>query len=247
MIKFVVRYSAVVVLLLPFMAGANCLIPGYKATYDLNAGGASGTLVQSLQVTDNHQYILSNITKAHVLFFSDSITEISQGLIRGKSIVPMQYNVVDTHENQPFSVRFNWQQKMATTTYNHKTATLRNLPANTEDNLSYQLAMSRDLSAKGYHKMFNFPVVALDANKQPVIKNIIYSAPHQQMLQTPLGNLQTYRLINQDSHEGSVTTLWLAPKYHNVIVKSQTQKAGEVKATLILKAYQKDSSCVIEG
>jgi hypothetical protein len=54
MIKFVVRYSAVVVLLLPFMAGAKCLIPGYKATYDLNAGGASGTLVQSLQLADNH-------------------------------------------------------------------------------------------------------------------------------------------------------------------------------------------------
>ena len=238
--------SVVATLLTPLMAQAACVIPSYQATYDLNAGGASGTLVQSLAVNNDHQYTLTNTTKAHVLFFSDTITETSQGLIRGKSIVPMHYHVVDTHEDKPFSVSFDWEKKTATASYSNKVVTLHSLPANAEDNVSYQLAMKRDL-ANGYNKMFNFPVVALDANKQPVIKRIIYSAPHEEMLQTPLGKLKTYRVVSQDSKTNTVTTLWFAPKLDYAAVKSLTTKDGDVKATLTLKSYKADGACVIEG
>ena len=244
--KSVLCYSVAAALLGPMVVHANCLIPSYTATYDLNAGGANCTLVQSLQVTSDHQYTLTNVTKAHVLFFSDTVTEQSKGLIRGKSIVPLHYNVVDTHKDQPFSVSFDWQQKSATTTYSNKTMTLRELAGDTEDNVSYQLAMKRDL-ADGYHKMFNFPVIALDANKQPIVKNIIYSAPHEVMLKTPLGDLKTYRVMTQDKTAGTVTTLWFAPKYDYAAVKSLTTKNGDTKATLILKAYQPGSACAISG
>jgi len=117
------------------------------------------------------------------------------------------------HENKSPLVNVNCQHKIAFTTNSNETVILRNLSSDTADNLSYQLAMSRDLS-EGDHKIFDLPVDALDINKQPMIKNIMYSAPHKAELPAALGNLQTYHVMNQDDKEWAVTTLCLAPKYH---------------------------------
>ena len=233
-------------LLAPSVAFASCIIPAYQATYDVSAGGASGSLVQTLS-EHSGGYLFNSITKAHILFFSDTITETSSGDVKAGHIRPLQYKVIDTHENQPFTANFNWQQRSVYTRYAKQHVTLRQLSPQTQDGLSYQLVM-RQLLSQGYNKMFHFPVPSLSSDKQVELKSVIFSTPHQEALKTPLGTLQTISVISHEPSQKKTLEYWFAPKFNYLLVQSKAVQGGDTKAMITIRSYKRSNNeCVVAG
>ena len=146
-----------------------------------------------------------------------SITETSDFTWKGK-VVPDKYSYVRTGmgKNRDYELQFDWQNKLVTNLQNHFALPLDSAQQ-IQDNLSYQVQLRQDLIA-GKN---NF-VYAITNGKK--IHNYRFELAGEEVLDTPLGNVNTVKIKRIQTSDNRETYAWFAKDFQYLLVRLQQEE-----------------------
>lgn len=207
------------------------VFPNYTATYQIQDNGHHlGTIVQQYQQQQNH-YRFNSITHTKILFFSDILTESSEGAVTSTGFEPGAYHLGDSRKGSLERVTFNWQSKLLNSILRGDRKFLQTQDG-MQDNLSYQLQLRYALLNQ--QLPLNFTVVSNNTIHHYQFKIINQDAK----LKTPLGLLDTIQVQSPLDGQTYGVMYWFATKYNDVLVQSMSLKNGNPEAIATISDYQ---------
>ena len=158
-----------------------------------------------------------------------SITETSDFTWNGK-VVPNNYSYVRTGmgKNRDYELQFDWQNKLVTNLQNHFALPLDSAQQ-IQDNLSYQIQLRQDLIA-GKN---NF-VYAITNGKK--IHNYRFETAGEEVLDTPLGKVNTVKIKRIQTNDNRETYAWFAKDFQYLLVRLQQEENDSTYTINITKA-----------
>lgn len=196
----------------------------------INAGSARLSLTQ---VDDLWTYTLSTKPRGILkLAGKGKILETStikfDALDDGLQMQPQSYVYrQDDERRRAVDANFDWQQKSIKHTYRGNTVD-EAFKGPLYDRLSVTLLIMNALR----HEFEQTELQVFDTGR---IKTVAFSNDGTEVLKTPLGNIETIRILNRNAAGGSrETTTWFAPSLDYVPVKIEHRKRGELVARLTL-------------
>lgn len=195
----------------PALCFSQPTIKSYKATYQVQTHGlVVGTITHELKFNPPH-YQLTITSKSQIPLLALNGTETSSGLWESNYPIPLSYRYdYDYRDKTKFKiVHFDWQKKLATLTPGNMTIELE---PQTQDKLSYQLALSYDLQKP--NAQLRYRLIENTKTKSYQFKVIEHKTLH-----TALGKFDT--ILVERKGKTRTTQLWIAPSLHYVIVQAK--------------------------
>jgi len=212
-------------------AGAAGALKAYfPATYRVSKNGFPlGLAERRLEVRSDGTLVFTS--KAHptglaAVFVSDRIIERSLARRIDGHIQPISYSYRQTggkHERQ-WDLHFDWKTRRVTSSHDHIQHVLT---PNTQDLLSFQLALMLDLQAG--KRRFTYPIV-----DKKEMHDYGFKTTGQQMLRTPVGRLKTLKLVHQDVQGEGSFVFWCAVNYGYLPVRIERTDEDGDKVTMEL-------------
>jgi len=203
-------------------------IPDFSANYLIRIEGVqAGELKRELETVDNGLRLFQSQTQAKgvfAFFKPEVVTETSLWSRQNDRILPQAYRYIREggKKDKHMSLDFDWPNKRLYIDDKKKPWSLR-LAQPTLDKLLYQLSLMSDLAAG--KQRFHYMIADGGKLKRYDIQQI-----GQESISTPLGNIDTIKLIRKrDRPKDRQTTLWCAPGLHYLPVKLEhIEKDGTV-------------------
>lgn len=233
----IARFVALTVVLLslgafsPGIAAAPGLPERFSATYVLKKGFIEfGETRRTLKPSAGGRYVFESETVATGMFsfmLRGHITERSTFLLRNGVIQPVEYFYEKIGGKKPRTARilFDWKEKTIVNSVGDKPWSME-LEPGTLDNLIYQLSLMGDIS-KGQRE-YSYRIA--DGGKIKIYKAIV---EREEDVSTPAGNFRTIKITHEARNRR--TTLWCAPKLHNMPVKIEHIDKDEESYVAVLK------------
>jgi len=206
----------------------------FTADYSLHSMGARiAVMHRSFSALSNGGYLYHSETRAAgllALIRNDIVTESSEWQFDGVEIKPVNYNYRhdgnDTKRN--VEIRFDWQEKMITTTVNGSSWQMR-MKSRTMDKLLYQLAIMRDLSMG--KKDISYSVA--DGGQ---LKNYDFVSLGEERVQTPMGDFQAVKLERFKPGSKRSTVLWCAPELEFLPIRVESVEIDGSTTTAVIES-----------
>lgn len=208
------------------------LPPPFEASYTIFKKGIEVAKMQrSLSRLDNGEYIYrseTNSTGLVSIFYKLHILEESHWRLRDQRLEPMDYSyhrIKKKKESHKKTV-FDWENHQLNSVVNGKQSTLELKPGMT-DKLLYQIDIMRHLEM-GHHPV-SYTVV--DGTK---IKTYSFEYLGEEFLETPIGKLNTVKIIRHKPDEKENLILWCANELNFLPVKVETtDDEGSITTAMI--------------
>lgn len=220
----------------------------FVATYLVTAMGLEGiNVTNSLSLSTNslkqqeYHFKSYSMTVGLLAFRKDETRdEQSKGLLLETQIQPDLYTYLQTRNNKikkNVEIDFDWKNKQVTNRHNHKNShwTMQ-IPDNTVDKLSYQLALMLKLSHKT-DKQFSFKVA--DGGK---IKEYQFEILTEERVFTSVGSFKAVKVKHQRYHKDKTITLWCVPELNYLPVKIIQEETDKPTFISTLISYQEGLS-----
>mgnify|MGYP005991143219 CR=1 FL=1 len=214
-------------------AGTPPPISPFKAIYasEWDAGIAlKGEVERSLSNTPDGQWLFRTYASA----FIASIDEKSTLIFNDLKVVPQKYHYkkVVLGKKREAKLAFNWTSMSVKNDVNDKPWNM-NIPASTQDKLSYQLQMRLDLKA-GKKGPFHYKIA--DGGR---LKEYDFKIIGAEKIQSPFGEFNTIKVeMDRGPKATRRTDIWYAPTLDYTIIKlKQIEGDGKVYA-LKLKSME---------
>lgn len=205
--------------------------------YKAKLYGFNITVTNRLTKTSDNQYEL--------LFKADSmigtITEQSkmQWNPAQQTVSPLHYSYArrGLGKARTAELSFDWPKKTVTNNV-QKTSWQMDIAQKVQDKLSYQVQLQQDL--RNGHKNFAYQIA--DGGR---LKEYKFTTVGEELLDTPLGKVNTIKVKRSRENDERVTYAWLAKDWNYLLVRLQQEEKGEAytiyihKATLNGKAIEK--------
>jgi len=218
---------------LSFSTLAGNLPASVSIAYSMKSGGITAEVNETLKVTQEkgvRSYVLTSEARANgllALLHQGSIVRTSQGAITDRGLQPKRFSD-QRGEKQPAVAIFDWGKKLLT--LQHKGSEQQKLlPDNTQDRLSlfYTFAFSPPVGE----------TVEMHETDGRSLSPIRYAVTGKEMLDTPMGKLETMVLVKQqqkDNQRGR--KIWLATAHHLLPVRIvATEKDGTTMEQMVTK------------
>ena len=222
----------------PWANAADSLpVPPYQARYEVFASGFSiGEAIVTLSAVGSNGYQMSSDVQPNglaALFASGRIQEQASGHIRNGVIRPDQYQRrLDTgRKSKPMQADFDWPAGQITARNDGEAATL-SLSPGIVDPLSLQLMVMGDLKHGQLPNQYR--LVEKIAIKTYQIRNL-----GEEILETPLGLLRTVRINQYTPGKTRMTTLWIAPDQHYLVVRIAQEKNSKEELRMDIRSVQR--------
>ncbi len=211
------------ILLLTFTAGllmmwqwtvaapqAGHRLQSFTAEYRLSRSGIEfGKVEMTLQrlEEDGYRYQAKTIPIGlFALFKKDEITEVSEGHIRGETVIPENYLYNHQRSKKPRRVElsFDWKAGRVTnrTPNSRWTMPIQN---GTQDKFSKQLALMMAMANNSKQVIFS----VADGGR---LKRYQFNIIGRESIRTAAGDFDTIKVARSKERNPSQTTLWLAPE-----------------------------------
>lgn len=185
--------------------------------------------------------VTNRLTKANdgkytLLFKADSMigtiteTSVMSWNAKEQTLSPLKYNYVrrSLGKNRNAELTFDWPNKTVTNNV-QKTSWEMDITQKVQDKLSYQLQMQQDLL--NGHKNFDYQIA--DGGH---LKKYKFTTVGEEMLETPLGKVNTVKIKRSREDNDRVTYAWLAKDWNYLLVRLQQEEKGDVYTIYIHKA-----------
>ncbi len=209
----------------------------YQARYEVYASGLSiGEAVVTLTATGPGTYQMSSDVRPNglvALLASGRIHEQASGEIREGAIRPSQYErLLDTgRKSNHMQLRFDWSAGQVQARYNENQAILPLAPG-VVDPLSLQLVVMGDLQRGRVPGQYSL----VDKTE---IKTYQVRNQGQETLDTPLGTLHTVRINQFTPGKTRMTTFWVAPERHYLLVRITQEKDGKEELRMEIRSVER--------
>jgi hypothetical protein len=221
------------------LAGAADSLPvaPYQARYEVYASGFSvGEAVVTLTATSAGAYRMTSDVRPNglvTLLASGRIHEQVSGEIHEGAIQPRQYErLLDTgRKSDHMQLRFDWSTGQVQSRHNADQATLPLAPG-VMDPLSLQLVVMADLRRGQTPSQYSL----VDRNE---IKTYQIRNQGREVLETPLGKLNTVLISQYTPGKTRMTTFWVAPDLHYLPVRIMQEKKGKEDLRMEIRAVER--------
>lgn len=219
----------------PVQASGESELFAYKARYSIRKGGFKLADVNiQLQRNGNHyRYISDSETTGLVsMFRSDTIHETSELELRDGRVMPKHY-FYERISKKPKKVdlQFNWQAKQVKNTVSGQEWMIDNLPDNTVDKFSVQLATM--LAVQKDNKPLSFHYA-----ENGELKQYLFTVEGKERVDTKLGKYDAIKVKRvRAKKKKRITYSWLAPELGYVLVRMQHVEPNGAKLDLVLEAF----------
>lgn len=191
--------------------------PDFRVGYSLYMSGFKVAKAErrfSLAEDGSYRYRSEASTTGLIaLFRDDRIVEESRGRIDGERIRPefYKYSRTGSKKARDVSVRFDWDRNRVTNLVNGDAWQMKIEPG-ILDKLLYQFMIMRDL------KKDKLPLTYAVADGGKV-KTYHFESLGREVIDTPLGRMETVKLSRSKSNSKRELILWCAPELHYLPVK----------------------------
>lgn len=191
--------------------------PDFKAGYSLYMSGIKVAKVErrfSRSDDGTYRYLSeASVTGLIALFRDDRIVEESRGRINGRTIMPdyYKYSRTGSKKARDVSVHFNWDSNRVTNQVNGDAWQMEVEPG-ILDKLLYQYIIMRDLK----EDKSSLTYTVADGGK---VKIYHFESLGKEVINTPLGKMETIKLSRRKSDSKRELILWCAPDLHYLPVK----------------------------
>jgi hypothetical protein len=230
------RLGAAVMLIVPQAVNAapDAPVPApFAAKFAIEWKGITAGYTQlELTRSSPNAYTYKSRNMARGIFrlaFPDAISQLSSFSIIDGEVRPSAYRADDGSGDAGKSVnlKFDWQARRVTGVSEKKPVDIA-LEPGTQDSLSVQIALMRELAAGRVPKSFWM----IDNDE---IKEYRYVHEGTVTLDTPLGTLETVIYRSERSGSDRVTRLWLAPSLGYLPVRAERSRAGRIDFGLSIR------------
>ena len=210
----------------------------FTGTYTVEWRGlTAGTSTLELVHIGANDYSYRSSNMARGLFklaFPDAITQVSEFSLVNGVVRPSAYRADDgsSDPQRSISLHFDWSLMRVTGTAEGKPVD-QPLKPNTQDGLSVQIELMRELAAGRSPQ--RFWLISKDE-----VNDYEYTREGKATLDTPLGKLDT--VIYRSQHPGSsrVTRLWFAPSLGYLPVRAQQARHDKPEFTLDIRELRRN-------
>ena len=219
------------------LAAAASAPKTFDNQYKAKLYGFNITVTNRLTQTADNQYDL--LFKAESMI--GSITEQSkmQWNPAQQTVSPLHYSYArrGLGKDRTAELSFNWKNKSVTNNV-QKTSWQMDIAQKVQDKLSYQIQMQQDLL--NGQKDFTYQIA--DGGR---LKEYKFMTVGEEILDTPLGKVNTIKVKRSRENDARVTYAWLAKDWNYLLVRLQQEEKGDAytiyihKATLDGKAIEK--------
>jgi hypothetical protein len=196
--------------------------------YKAKLYGFNITVTNRLTKTVDNQYDL--LFKAESII--GSITEQSkmQWNATQQTISPLHYSYArrGLGKDRTAELSFDWKNKSVTNNV-QKTSWQMDIAQKVQDKLSYQIQMQQDL----LNGQKNFTYQIADGGR---LKEYKFMTVGEEILDTPLGKVNTIKVKRSRENDERVTYAWLAKDWNYLLVRLQQEEKGEAYTIYIHKA-----------
>lgn len=196
--------------------------------YKAKLYGFNITVTNRLTKTADNQYEL--LFKADSMI--GSITELSkmQWNPAQQTISPLHYSYArrGLSKDRTAELSFDWKNKTVTNNV-QKTNWQMDIAQKVQDKLSYQVQMQQDLL--NGHKNFAYQIA--DGGR---LKEYKFEIVGEELLDTPLGKVNTIKVKRSRENDERVTYAWLAKNWNYLLVRLQQEEKGDAYTIYIHKA-----------
>ncbi len=222
----------------PLATAADGLpVAPYQAHYEVYASGFSiGEAVVTLTATGAGAYRMTSDVRPNglvALLASGRIREQVSGEIRDGAVRPSQYErLLDTgRKSDHMQLRFDWSAGQVQARNNADQATLPLAPG-VVDPLSLQLVVMADLQRGQVPGQYSL----VDRNE---IKTYQIRNQGREVLETPLGKLNTVLINQYTPGKTRMTTFWVAPDLQYLPVRIMQEKKGKEDLRMEIRAVER--------
>lgn len=206
-------------LALPALGPAADGIPvPFVATYAIFIKGLQmGIMERRFEANGDGSYIYRSDTQPTglaSLFRSDRVQETSVWTLEDGQIRPQRYRYEHRGKRRDrlVTVSFDWREGLIRNEVGGREAWQMEAAPGVMDKLLYQFVLMRDLERGGRDLVYDIA----DGGR---IKNYNISYLGEERLDTPLGSLDTVKLVRERPNNRGRTTFWCAPALHFLPVK----------------------------
>lgn len=200
----------------------------FNNEYKAKLYGFNITVTNRLTKTADNQYDL--LFKAESMI--GSITEQSkmQWNPAQQNITPLHYSYArrGLSKDRTAELSFDWKNKTVTNNV-QKTSWQMDIAQKVQDKLSYQIQMQQDL----LNGQKNFVYQIADGGR---LKEYKFVTVGEEMLDTPLGKVNTIKVKRSRENDERVTYAWLAKDWNYLLVRLQQEEKGDAYTIYIHKA-----------
>lgn len=203
----------------------------YEATYKAKALGLSATAFRRQTLTEPAHYTLENSLTLTVLGVDvGSVAETSEYRWQDGVIVPLHYQYTQTGISASTErIDFDWDTTLAQSRSNGDSWQLPLRPG-VLDKLSYSVQIGQDIATKDLEE-FRYEI--LDEEK---FDEHLYQITSTQVLETPLGRLNTVKIERIRSSESRRrTTVWLASDWDYLLVRLEQVSSSGTETELSIE------------
>lgn len=200
----------------------------YSATYTAKYRGINLKAVRRLEsLGDNRYRIASDARHA----FLGRILESSEFSLQGERVRPDKYQMKRSilGSSRREEALFDWPQAIARSTYKGNTTELP-LSGDELDWLGYQVQLSKDLQAG--KKEFHYQIIRRGRSK-----HYHFEVVGEEMIETPLGELNTLKLQRVHKNDNRKTLFWISPQHQYLLAKFQRIEEDGAQYALFLKDF----------
>lgn len=219
----------IVALISPHVIAANAPTT-FDNQYKAKLFGFNITVNNRLTQTADNQYEL--LFKAESML--GSITEQSklQWNPVQQTVSPLHYSYArrSVGKDRTAELSFDWKNKTVTNNV-QKTSWQMDITQKVQDKLSYQIQMQQDLLNGG--ESFTYQIA--DGGR---LKEYKFTIVGDEILDTPLGKVNTIKVKRSRENDERVTYAWLAKDWNYLLVRLQQEEKGDAYTIYIQKASQ---------
>lgn len=206
----------------------------YRADYKGLPISAKG--IRELTRDEAGNYLLSS--KASALFAS--ITETSSFKIEGSAVIPLeyQYHRSGIGKKRDAVLSFDWETNTVLNDVQNQPWRM-DVPVGAMDKLLYQFKLREDLLA-AYQSGDPWPELEYTIADGGQLKTYSFKVIGEEMIETPLGKMNTIKAARVNDNRDRESTFWLAPDYDFLLVRFQQMEADGDGFELLLKEAEFD-------
>jgi len=209
----------------------------YKARYSIRKGGfkLADVNIQLQRNGKHYRFVSDSETTGLVsMFRSDTIHESSELEIRDGRIIPRRY-FYERISKKPKKVdlQFDWQVKNVRNSVAGQEWIIENLPDNTVDKFSIQLAAMLGVQTDGKSLRFRYA-------EKGKLKEYLFTVEGRERVETKLGEYDTIKIKRvRPKKKKRITYSWLAPELGYVLVRMQHIEPDGATLDLVLEAFSR--------
>ncbi len=205
------------------------LPPEFEAIYDVHKKGLHVGEMKVRLIKQGNQIIYESVTKpvgiASIFLGKQEIKALAELEEFNGQYRAIEYKRQDTDKKRNEHYIFHWKNRSATVAYKDINTEL-SIPENTFDNYSMQLLLMRE------------PIPGVTKNSYSVIskgrlKEYIYTLEAQELIETKLGDVDTFKLVRKKDNEKNTTYFgWYADSLHYLPVKLDKYENGKIDLSI---------------